>query len=157
MFISERINVTRKFAPIKDISLHVESYVNQLRELANKVALVTEVEFEGRFSRVRTQETNLGNLMADLIRSEFDADFGLFNGGGLRANCVFSPGPLTHRFISQVLPNEDKIVKLSLSGRLFKQVLENGVSLYPKYDGRWPVISGVQFTFDPDQEAGSRI
>ena len=38
---------------------------------------------------------------------------------------------------------EDKIVKLSLSGRLFKQVLENGVSLYPKYDGRWPVISGV--------------
>ena len=54
MFISERINVTRKFAPIKDISLHVESYVNQLRELANKVALVTEVEFEGRFSRVRT-------------------------------------------------------------------------------------------------------
>ena len=33
MFISERVNVTRKFAPIKDISLHVESYVKQLREL----------------------------------------------------------------------------------------------------------------------------
>lgn len=33
MFISERVNVTRKFAPLKDISLHVESYVNQLREM----------------------------------------------------------------------------------------------------------------------------
>ena len=49
------------------------------------------------------------------------------------------------------------MVKLSLEGRLFKQVLENGVSLYPKYDGRWPVISGISFTFDPEQEAGNRI
>jgi 5'-nucleotidase len=157
MFISERVNVTRKFAPVKEISLHVESYANQLREMQDRTALISEVQFEGRFSRVRTQETNLGNFMADLIRTEFQADFGLYNGGGLRANSVFDAGALPFRFISQVLPNEDKIVKLSLQGRLFKQVLENGVSLYPKYDGRWPVISGIHFSFDPTQDAGSRI
>lgn len=106
---------------------------------------------------MRTEETNLGNFIADLIRTEFNSDFGHFNGGGLRANCVFDAGPLKHKFINQVLPNEDKIVKLSLSGRLYKRVLENGVSNYPKYDGRWPVISGIQFEFDPSKEPGDRI
>ena len=30
----------------------------------------SETDIEGRFSRLRTQETNLGNLIADLFRTE---------------------------------------------------------------------------------------
>ena len=48
-----------------------------------------ECELEGRFSRVRTEETTLGNLMADIARSEYQSDFGLVNSGSLRANCVY--------------------------------------------------------------------
>lgn len=43
----------------------------------------------------------------------------------------------------------DKLIKISISGELFLKVLENGVSLYPKYDGRFPAISGFKFEFDP--------
>ena len=38
-----------------------------------------------------------------------------------------------------------------------KQVFENGVSKWPKYDGRFPVLSGVKFKFDSTREPGDRI
>ena len=36
-------------------------------------------------------------------------------------------------------------------------LLENGVSLWPKYDGRFPLVSGMKFKFDPAREPGKRI
>ena len=38
-----------------------------------------------------------------------------------------------------------------------KQILENGISLWPKYDGRWPLTSGLKFKFDPKLPPGHRI
>ena len=35
--------------------------------------------------------------------------------------------------------------------------LENGVSQYPKHEGRFPQVSGMKFCFDPDCEAYHRI
>ena len=35
--------------------------------------------------------------------------------------------------------------------------MENGVSKWPKYDGRFPIVSGVKFKFDPSREPGDRI
>jgi hypothetical protein len=53
---------------------------------------------------VRTEETNLANFMADLMRTELNTDFALSNGGCLRANCIYNKGPLMMRFINQVFP-----------------------------------------------------
>lgn len=38
-----------------------------------------------------------------------------------------------------------------------KNILENGVSMYPKYDGRFPLVSGLKFKFDPSREVGDRV
>ena len=54
----------------------------------------TEVPLDCRFSRVRTEETTLGNFIADLMITECDADIAIHNGGSLRANVVFPEGPL---------------------------------------------------------------
>jgi 5'-nucleotidase len=37
------------------------------------------------------------------------------------------------------------------------QVLENGVSLYPELEGRFPQVAGIRFAFDPSKPAGHRI
>ena len=103
---------------------------------------------------MRTEETNLGNLCADLMRTELNCDFALSNGGCLRANCLFDKGVLTYRFLSQTIPMEDYVVPLKLSGKLLLGLIENSVSLWPKYDGRWPLISGFKFKFDPSKEPG---
>lgn len=36
-------------------------------------------------------------------------------------------------------------------------ILENGVSAWPMYDGRFPLVSGVKFKFDGRKPVGSRV
>ena len=73
----------KRSQPIGLITLHVKSYADELNKLQEKVAVICETKLEARFSRVRTEETNLGNFIADLIRTEFQTDFGHFNGADL--------------------------------------------------------------------------
>ena len=76
----------------------------------------SECEFEARFSLLRTEETNLGNFMADLFRSELQADFGLCNGGALRANAIIPQGRINFRFISDTSPMIDTIMLFKVTG-----------------------------------------
>ena len=46
---------------------------------------------------------------------------------------------------------------LELTGEQLITALENGISQYPKHEGRFPQISGMSFTFDPSQTSGNRI
>ena len=88
------------------------------------------------------------------MRTEMNTDIALINTGTIRANGVFEAGQIKNKFLSECFPMEDKLVKLNISGQLLLNVLENGVSLYPKYDGRFPAISGFKFQFDPSKDAG---
>ena len=56
-----------------------------------------------------------------------------------------------------MLPMPDKVIVIKVLGATFKEALENGVSAWPKYDGRFPSVSGVRFRFDPSKEPGNRI
>ena len=46
---------------------------------------------------------------------------------------------------------------LELTGEQLITALENGVSQYPKHEGRFPQISGMCFSFDPSQTSGGRV
>jgi len=94
MFISERVNITGKFAPDREVYLHVKKYTEEFNKLQEKLAFSSEVEIDGRFSRVRTEETNIGNWLSDVMRTEHYDDFGLLNGGFLRANRKYDAGTL---------------------------------------------------------------
>ena len=56
-----------------------------------------------------------------------------------------------------MLPISDKVIVVKVLGSVFKAALENGVSAWPKFDGRFPSISGVKFSFDPSRDPGTRI
>lgn len=51
----------------------------------------------------------------------------------------------------------DQIAVVQITGKIMKELLENGLSLWPKYDGRFPLTSGLKFKFDPAKPPGSRI
>jgi len=55
------------------------------RALALEVGRTT-VPLEARRGPLRTQESNLGDFVADAMRARLDADVGLVNGGGLRTD-----------------------------------------------------------------------
>ena len=45
----------------------------------------------------------------------------------------------------------DFIVRKRMKGRQIVAAIENGLSMYPKYEGRFPCISGLKCKFDPEK------
>lgn len=56
-----------------------------------------------------------------------------------------------------MFPFSDVIIALELTGKQLHDALENGVCMYPSYDGRYLSVSGITFTFDANKEPNSRI
>jgi len=57
----------------------------------------------------------------------------------------------------KILPMIDPLVLLEVTGKQLLECLENGVSMFPKLEGRFPQVSGISFAFDPEKPAGKRI
>eukprot|EP00750_Incisomonas_marina_P019856 INCI3638.3.p1 GENE.INCI3638.3~~INCI3638.3.p1 ORF type:complete len:664 (-),score=81.64 INCI3638.3:207-2198(-) len=135
----------------------VEQYAASTRAAMKKVIAHTAVPLDARFAAVRSRETNVGNWVADIMRSGCQCDVALDFGGAFRADQVFPKGPLTEGDITKLLPYIDELRVISLSGSRIVQALENGVSQYPALDGRFPQVSGLSFAFDPRLPAHSRV
>eukprot|EP00729_Bicosta_minor_P013662 gene13662-16509_t len=58
------------------------------------------------------------------------------------ADKIFPVGLLTYRDLVSLLPMLDELMVLGLSGEQVVEALENGVSQYPKLEGRFPQVSG---------------
>ena len=96
-------------------------------------------------------------MLADIMRTEYDTDFALMNAGCLRSNSVIPKGYITMKTIMHMFPMPDNILVIKITGQTFKDALENGVSSWPRYDGRWPLLSGAKFCFNTQNPVGQRI
>lgn len=117
----------------------------------------TEVELDGREEVVRERESGLGNWIADVIRHELQSDVALVNGGSIRGDRVVRPGPITLGTLYDVLPFENRMLAVPVTGAGLRAALENGVSLAGYRSGRFPQVSGLTFRFDPQRPAGQRV
>ena len=75
-----------------------------------QVVAESVTELDGRFQSIRTSETNLGNLVTDVMRTAMSADVALLNAGTLRSDDRHGPGPLTLRDLVAILPMADELV-----------------------------------------------
>lgn len=107
--------------------------------------------------QIRTSETNIGNMITDTLRYYMRADVVVMNSGSIRADKVLPAGPLTVRDLLALMPMLDETVLIEITGAQLLNALENGVSQYPKFEGRFPQVAGVKFAFDPQQPPGSRV
>jgi len=117
----------------------------------------TRLPLDTRNDLVRTQESAVGNLIADLIRAAVQADVALVNGGAIRGNAIFPAGPLTRGDVLKILPFANKIVKIDVTGETLRAALESGLSQHERTAGRFPQVSGIRYSFDPKRPAGSRL
>jgi 5'-nucleotidase len=152
------IPVTDKIKDDPQFAALNRKYGALLKELSVLVGR-TAVDLDARSAVNRTQETNIGDFIADSFRAATTAEVGLMNGGSIRADEIIRVGPLTKRDVLSILPFKNKVVKVELSGATLRQVLEHGVarSAEDAEPGRFPQVSGVQFTFDATRPPGSRI
>jgi len=115
------------------------------------------VSLETRFSKIRSEETNFGNFMADLCRMHAQTDITIINSGTIRSDCVIPKGILRLREIKNILPITDKLVTIEITGEQLIRALECGVSRYPSLEGRFPCVSGVSFVFDAKEDPYKRV
>lgn len=154
----EIIPVTDEIADAPEFAPVAAKYKDLLDKLAVKVG-ATSVELDALSLSVRTKETNIGNFIADAYRNAVGADIGFVNGGSIRADLTYNPGVLTMRDVLSMLPFNNPIVKVEVTGKTLMEILEHGVarSREDNEPGRFPQISGMKFTFDANKLPGQRI
>lgn len=105
----------------------------------------------------RTEETNLGDLVADAIMWTVLKDEGslsvdsanavaIVNGGGIRA--AINNGSITKKDVNTVLPFGNTITVVYVTGAELLEALEASTYCTPTAVGGFPQVAGIEFTVD---------
>ena len=131
----------------------VAKYQQKVDSFMNDTVGESLVDLDG--VNVRQQETNLGNLITDIMRKAAGADTAIINGGTIRTS--IKKGKIKVSDVYAVVPFDNYIVAIKLTGKQIRETLEHGVSAIEKGEGRFPQISGIAFTYNRLDPAGSRV
>ncbi len=149
----------------KEVTDSVGAFISELDAI---VIAESNVALDGRRTQIRTQETNLGNLVADAILAQVldlasdaglpEPQVALQNGGGIRNENIIPAGPLTRLNTKEILPFPSSVTLVpNISRKRFKELLEHAVSDIANADGRFAQIAGFRFTYDISQPVGGRV
>jgi 2',3'-cyclic-nucleotide 2'-phosphodiesterase/3'-nucleotidase len=120
-------------------------------ELAVAPAATTPI---GRCARAlptrRDGESAIGSVIADQMRARTGADLALQNAGGIRGG--LPKGTITLGMIFEVLPFDNTIVTVGLTGAEVRRALEESLAR-----DRVTQVSGLRYRFDLHRTPGSRI
>jgi 5'-nucleotidase len=135
----------------------VDAYEARLGAALEVVVGTSTVPLDAETLRLRAAETNLGNLVADVMRAEVGADVTIVNAGSVRGDRVYPAGPLNRRTLVAIHPFNGVICKIETTGARILAALENGASRMPLTDGRFAQVSGLTYRIDPSATPGNRI
>ncbi|MDF2986927.1 MAG: 5-Nucleotidase domain protein [Eubacterium sp.] len=134
-----------------------EKYYALAMEAGKEQVGKAAVTLDGVRSRVRSQETNLANLLTDAMRETGNADLALMNGGGIRES--IPSGDVNLYNIGKALPFSNYLVTAEVKGEKIYQALERGIRQYPNSgtNGGFLQVSGINYVFDASKNAGDRV
>ena len=95
-------------------------------------------------------DSAIGDLVSDAIREASGVDVVFQNSGGLRAD--LPEGVVTKGGVYEVIPFDNTIFTLDLTGAEVRRALEDGLR-----SGRVTQVSGIRYTFDPGRARGDRV
>lgn len=140
----------------------VQNIVNQVearlqQALAQEIG-ATSQPLDARNATVRSTPAPIGELVADAFRSAAGADIAIVNGGGLRVDGVLPAGPLTQMDIKRLLPFENHLLTLAISGADLRQLFDDLAGhLGAGPAGLFPHLSGMNAELAPKRPAGQRV
>lgn len=152
-------------------SVDLSKYEGSVKAVADRAAAIkaeieaeygavfakTEVDLNGeRDPGNRTEETNLGDLIADAILWQASKDGSLpvakenvvaiTNGGGIRAS--IAKGDITKNDVNTVLPFGNTVTYVTVTGEVLLEALEASTYCTPEAVGAFPQVAGIEFTVD---------
>jgi 5'-nucleotidase/UDP-sugar diphosphatase len=146
------VKVTDAGTPSAEARAIVEKWGKEAEEIGEQVIGEAAVPLK----RSRNQETALGNLIADAMRATDlgdgrTADIAMHNDGGIRTD--LDAGPITYAEIYAVLPFDNSLVGLDLTGAQVREMLENGLT----NSGSQIQVSGLTFSYSLNKSNGRRV
>ncbi len=115
-------------------------------ELSETVGRIDELAFR-RYNR----ESNLGNLLADILAEASGADIAVMNSGSLRAD--FNPGEVTVEDVLNVYPFIGAFHVVEIDGAGVRELLEHSYALHYGL----AQLAGIEATYDSRRPAGERL
>lgn len=117
----------------------------------------SEVVLDGSRPKVRMEETNLGDFIADAVLWQarmataaegMNIDGAIVNGGGLRAS--IPAGAVTQGAVQGVLPYRNQVCVVTMTGETLLEIMEASTAAAPYPAGAFPQVSGIEMTVRTD-------
>lgn len=151
---------TRAYSGSDDaVAAAAQEIIDEIEAVYGEVFATTEVLLNGeREPGVRTEETNLGDLITDamlwyvtkdgveILGIEEENIVAITNGGGIRA--TIEAGDITMNDINTVLPFGNTVAVVYVTGEVLLESLEASTYSTPEAIGAFPQTSGIEFTVD---------
>ncbi len=101
--------------------------------------------------RSRDSESAMGDWFTDCVRAWSGADIGFTNGASIRGGIPV--GPVTLRTIYNIMPYDNRMVKLTMTGAQIQETIDHGAGL------GWEMLqeSGAEFSYNRGRPEGRRI
>jgi 5'-nucleotidase/UDP-sugar diphosphatase len=139
-------SMTSQMIPVRGLAKdpEIEAVIAPYEKQISARAAERLGEALGNLVESRTQESPLNNFIADALRDYAGTQVAFQNTGGIRAS--LRKGPITHGDLFEVLPFQNTVVKMSLSGAQLKRILGRRIL----------AVSGIKVSWDmtrqpPDQ------
>ncbi|KIK68220.1 hypothetical protein GYMLUDRAFT_35601 [Collybiopsis luxurians FD-317 M1] len=154
--IERDISQTPHHSEDPKITQLIDSVQAHIASISSKPLFYAGCPLDGRGAIIRTSETNLGNLLADVVRAYYDTDIAFVNSGSIRCDRVIREGVLTMRDVVDILPFGNIFVVKRISTQTLLRALENSVS-DSRTDGRFLQISGMEMEVGFRRDEGMRV
>jgi 2',3'-cyclic-nucleotide 2'-phosphodiesterase (5'-nucleotidase family) len=132
--------------PDSTIAAYVDSVNARLLPITSRVL----GRSKDALTRNRSGESSLGDWVADAMRAAAGTDFAFQNPGGLRAD--LDAGDVTMGDVYEVMPFDNQIATVTLTGAQVLDLLEHGVSPTSAVQ-----VSGLSLKYDGERPSGERV
>ncbi|MCG9756494.1 bifunctional UDP-sugar hydrolase/5'-nucleotidase UshA [Shewanella insulae] len=144
----ERVLIGEAITPDATVLEVLQQYQDKGQEELLKVIGSTDDKLEGDRGVVRTQQTNMGRLIAEAQRTKVGADFAVMNSGGVRAS--IEAGEITYKDVLTVQPFGNSITLSTMTGAEITEYLNAvaTVDIGAEGSGAYPQLAGIKMDVD---------
>jgi 2',3'-cyclic-nucleotide 2'-phosphodiesterase/3'-nucleotidase/5'-nucleotidase len=149
---AEIVTVFQKdYTPDSEISAIMQKYEDKVAPMKAEIVGENKTTLDKGYPSAKSGDFALGNLIADGMKAEMNADFALMNGGGVRA--ALSAGTVTFGDLFSIQPFGNVLNKVKLSGADLESVLNNQIGAITAANGSKSYnldfhVAGFKYTWD---------
>ena len=152
-------NIVSQDAPPKsEYSSYVNKYMKKFNDETSTPLAILNDDFDITSHSIRKKETSIGNLLADVVKIEHNADVGFVQGGHYRSEKYYKKNHLFIEYdLLNLVPFTDCYRTFRITGRRLKRVLEESYQHVPESAGCFGQISGLRIILDKNEKKMNKV